>query len=69
MKDGSYYEGSFVDGEICGHGYRVFGGTGSSYTGTSPAIATPTCVCKYNGLISGGTFEGTKGHKGLSQAE
>ena len=35
MKDGSYYEGSFVDGEMCGHGYRVFGHNGSTYTGTS----------------------------------
>ena len=32
--DGSYYEGSFVDGEIEGHGFRVFGSTGCSYTGT-----------------------------------
>lgn len=33
MEDGSYYEGSFVKGEIEGHGYRVFGQTGSTYTG------------------------------------
>ena len=33
MEDGSYYEGSFVKGEIEGHGYRVFGNTGSTYTG------------------------------------
>ena len=33
MEDGSYYEGSFIKGEIEGHGYRVFGRTGSTYTG------------------------------------
>ena len=33
MADGSYYKGSFVLGEIEGHGYRVFA-NGSTYTGT-----------------------------------
>lgn len=31
--DGSYYEGNFVRGEIEGHGFRVFGLTGGTYTG------------------------------------
>ena len=33
MEDGSYYEGSFIKGEIEGHGYRVFSRNGSTYTG------------------------------------
>ena len=33
MKDGGYYEGAFENGEIEGQGYRVFGVTGSTYTG------------------------------------
>ena len=32
MADGSYFKGSFVLGEIEGHGYRVFT-NGSTYTG------------------------------------
>ncbi len=28
-----YYEGTFKNGEIEGHGYKVFGISGSSYTG------------------------------------
>ena len=33
LGDGGYYEGSFVHGEIEGHGFRVFGSAGCSYTG------------------------------------
>ena len=33
MGDGGYYEGVFQRGEIIGHGYRVFGLTGNTYTG------------------------------------
>lgn len=33
MSDGSYYEGSFINGEIEGHGFRMFA-SGSTYTGT-----------------------------------
>ena len=34
LGDGGYYEGTFVNGEIEGHGYKVFGLSGSTYTGT-----------------------------------
>jgi hypothetical protein len=33
LGDGGYYEGSFIHGEIEGHGYRVFGLTGATYSG------------------------------------
>lgn len=33
MADGSFYEGSFKDGEITGHGYRTWAHTKNSYTG------------------------------------
>ncbi len=33
LGDGGYYEGPFMNGEIEGRGYRVFGLTGSTYTG------------------------------------
>ena len=33
LGDGGYYEGSFVNGEMSGHGYRVFGLSGASYSG------------------------------------
>ena len=33
LGDGGYYEGSFVNGEMTGHGYRVFGQNGASYSG------------------------------------
>ncbi|XP_021354202.1 MORN repeat-containing protein 1-like isoform X3 [Mizuhopecten yessoensis] len=33
MQDGSYYEGTFNDGEINGHGFRYFSTTGCKYTG------------------------------------
>lgn len=31
--DNGYYEGGFVNGEIEGHGYKVFGISGTVYTG------------------------------------
>ena len=33
LGDGGYYEGSFVNGEMSGHGHRVFGLSGASYSG------------------------------------
>lgn len=33
LGDSGYYEGSFQHGEIEGHGYKVFGISGASYTG------------------------------------
>uniref|UniRef100_A0A8C6XKS2 MORN repeat containing 1 n=1 Tax=Naja naja TaxID=35670 RepID=A0A8C6XKS2_NAJNA len=33
LKDGSYYEGEFVDGEIVGHGLRYWASTGNTYSG------------------------------------
>ncbi len=33
MADGSFYEGSFENGEITGHGYRTWVHTKNSYTG------------------------------------
>lgn len=33
MADGSYYEGTFSNGEIDGKGMRFFSQTGSKYTG------------------------------------
>ena len=33
LGDGGYYEGSFVNGQMSGHGYRVFGLSGASYSG------------------------------------
>lgn len=33
MKDGSFYEGQFDNGEISGHGYRKWASSGNQYTG------------------------------------
>uniref|UniRef100_A0A8D0HKR2 MORN repeat containing 1 n=1 Tax=Sphenodon punctatus TaxID=8508 RepID=A0A8D0HKR2_SPHPU len=33
FKDGSYYEGEFVDGEIVGNGLRYWASTGNTYSG------------------------------------
>ena len=33
MGDTGYYKGSFVHGEIEGHGHKVFATSGASYTG------------------------------------
>ena len=33
LGDTGYYEGTFVHGEIEGHGFKVFGLSGASYTG------------------------------------
>jgi len=33
MADGSYYKGTFVNGEIEGHGFRLFALNGSTYSG------------------------------------
>lgn len=33
MKDGTYYEGQFVNGEISGHGFKFFASSKCKYTG------------------------------------
>lgn len=33
MKDGGFYEGTFENGEIEGHGYKLFGISKATYTG------------------------------------
>ena len=33
MADGGYYEGEFEDGEITGHGFRLFPATNNTYSG------------------------------------
>lgn len=33
LGDSGYYEGTFENGEIEGHGYKVFGISGATYTG------------------------------------
>ncbi len=33
LGDKGYYEGTFVHGEIEGHGFKVFGVSGATYTG------------------------------------
>lgn len=33
MGDKGYFEGTFENGEIEGHGYKVFGISGTTYTG------------------------------------
>ena len=33
LGDKGYYEGTFENGEIEGHGFKVFGISGASYTG------------------------------------
>lgn len=33
MADGGYYEGEFLEGEIEGHGFRLFGLSGNKYSG------------------------------------
>ena len=33
MRDGTFYEGQFIDGEITGHGYKYFASTKARYTG------------------------------------
>lgn len=49
LGDNGYYEGSFVNGEIEGHGFRLFGLTGSSYTGWYQTllqwVGVVRCVC------------------------
>lgn len=45
LGDGGYYEGKFEEGEIEGQGYRVFGMTGSTYTGGSSLHRVCIYVC------------------------
>lgn len=33
MGDGSYYEGTFVNGDICGHGFRLWATSKNQYEG------------------------------------
>lgn len=33
MKDGTYYEGQFMNGEINGNGYKFFSSSSAKYTG------------------------------------
>lgn len=33
MKDGSFYEGTFRDGQIYGHGFKFWATTGDKYEG------------------------------------
>ncbi|XP_067573868.1 MORN repeat-containing protein 1 [Pseudorca crassidens] len=56
LKDGSYYEGEFVDGEITGEGCRHWALTGNTYTGQF-VLGEPQGhgVTKYK---AGGRYEG-----------
>lgn len=46
LGDNGYYQGSFVHGEIEGHGFRLFGLTGSTYTGIlETSLCLVRCVC------------------------
>uniref|UniRef100_A0A8C6BW34 MORN repeat containing 1 n=1 Tax=Monodon monoceros TaxID=40151 RepID=A0A8C6BW34_MONMO len=56
LKDGSYYEGEFVDGEITGEGCRHWALTGNTYTGQF-VLGEPQGhgVMKYK---AGGRYEG-----------
>ncbi|XP_045021642.1 MORN repeat-containing protein 1 isoform X6 [Bubalus bubalis] len=56
FKDGSYYEGDFVDGEITGEGCRLWALTGNTYTGQF-VLGEPQGhgIMKYQ---AGGHYEG-----------
>ncbi|XP_054439698.1 MORN repeat-containing protein 1 [Pteronotus mesoamericanus] len=56
FKDGSYYEGEFVDGEITGEGFRHWATTGNTYSGQF-VLGEPQGhgVMKYG---AGGCYEG-----------
>ncbi|XP_036137320.1 MORN repeat-containing protein 1 [Molossus molossus] len=60
FKDGSYYEGEFVDGEITGEGCRYWAATGNTYSGQF-VLGEPQGhgVMKYG---AGGLYEGELSH-------
>ena len=56
MRDGSYYEGSFFNGEISGRGVKYFAYDGQKYTGDfSCGEASGEGVVEYK---DGSTYEG-----------
>uniref|UniRef100_A0A7N5JZ72 MORN repeat containing 1 n=1 Tax=Ailuropoda melanoleuca TaxID=9646 RepID=A0A7N5JZ72_AILME len=60
FKDGSYYEGEFVDGEITGKGCRLWASSGNTYSGQF-VLGEPQGrgVMKYK---AGGHYEGELSH-------
>ncbi|KAF6345107.1 MORN repeat containing 1 [Rhinolophus ferrumequinum] len=56
FKDGSYYEGEFVDGEIMGEGCRLWASSGNTYSGQF-VLGEPQGhgIMKYK---AGGRYEG-----------
>ncbi|XP_045046365.2 MORN repeat-containing protein 1 isoform X1 [Desmodus rotundus] len=60
FKDGSYYEGEFVDGEIVGEGCRHWAATGNTYSGHF-VLGEPQGhgIMKYG---AGGYYEGALSH-------
>ncbi|XP_027964055.1 MORN repeat-containing protein 1 [Eumetopias jubatus] len=60
FKDGSYYEGKFVDGEITGEGCRLWASSGNTYSGQF-VLGEPQGhgVMKYK---AGGHYEGEFSH-------
>ncbi|KAM6216876.1 MORN repeat-containing protein 1 [Rhynchocyon petersi] len=60
FKDGSYYEGEFLDGEITGEGCRHWASSGNTYTGQF-VLGEPhgRGVMQYG---AGGRYEGTFSH-------
>ncbi|XP_045659430.1 MORN repeat-containing protein 1 isoform X7 [Ursus americanus] len=60
FKDGSYYEGEFVDGEITGEGCRLWASSGNTYSGQF-VLGEPQGrgVMKYK---AGGHYEGELSH-------
>ncbi|XP_014593186.1 MORN repeat-containing protein 1 isoform X2 [Equus caballus] len=65
FKDGSYYEGQFVDGEIMGEGCRLWASSGNTYSGQfvlgepqGRGIMTYKAGGRYEGELSHGMREG-----------
>ncbi|KAM5322066.1 MORN repeat-containing protein 1 [Glossophaga mutica] len=60
LKDGSYYEGEFADGEIAGEGCRHWAATGNTYSGHF-VLGEPQGhgIMKYG---AGGYYEGAMSH-------
>ncbi|XP_016072318.1 PREDICTED: MORN repeat-containing protein 1 [Miniopterus natalensis] len=65
FKDGSYYEGEFVDGEIVGKGCRHWAATGNTYCGQfvlgepqGQGVMTYRAGGRYEGELSHGVREG-----------
>ncbi|XP_041626541.1 MORN repeat-containing protein 1 isoform X6 [Vulpes lagopus] len=60
FKDGSYYEGEFVDGEITGEGCRLWASSGNTYSGQF-VLGEPQGhgIMKYK---AGGHYEGELSH-------